>query len=315
MTDNTVERARGRWLEILPLMGVSLSFLRNKHGPCPMCGGKDRFRFDDKAGDGTYYCNQCGPGNGLSFVKKFKGWDHRAACDEIDRIVGVARAKQYVQQPQSDDSRRLDALQKLLGEAGDASVVEAYLWRRGLNCTPTPLLGHPACPYWDEDTGKMVGRFPAVLAPILGPDGNLVSVQRIYDAELRPRKKTMPPVGTINKAAVRLFPVDDEMGIAEGVETAIAASLKFGVPTWAALSAHGMEVFDPPAGVTRLHIFGDNDENFEGQAAAHLLARRLCREAAVKELPPPELYLNIPSDPGVDWLDIYAARQKPLRIA
>lgn len=312
---DTAERARGRWREILSILGVSVKFLTNRHGPCPMCGGKDRFRFDDKEGDGTYFCNQCGPGNGLTFVKKLKGWNHTEACAEIDKIIGVrAPTKQYVQQPQSDDGRRLAALEKLLGEAGDVSVVETYLWRRGLNIAPATLVGHPACPYWDDDTGKMVGRFPAVLAPILGPDGSLVSVQRIYDAELKPRKKTMPPVGTINKAAVRLFPVDDEMGIAEGVETAIAASLKFGVPTWAALSAHGMEVFEPPAGITSLHIFGDNDENHEGQTAAHLLARRLCREAASKKIQPPDIRLNIPVEPGVDWLDVYQMREKPLRI-
>src|SRR5690348_13963485 len=56
----TVDRARGRWREILPCLGVETRYLTNKHGPCPLCGGKDRFRFDDKNGDGTYYCNQCG---------------------------------------------------------------------------------------------------------------------------------------------------------------------------------------------------------------------------------------------------------------
>jgi putative DNA primase/helicase len=38
---NTVERARGRWREILPLLGVETLFLNNKHGPCPICRGKD----------------------------------------------------------------------------------------------------------------------------------------------------------------------------------------------------------------------------------------------------------------------------------
>ena len=25
-----------------------------KHGPCPMCGSSDRYRFDDKGGSGSY---------------------------------------------------------------------------------------------------------------------------------------------------------------------------------------------------------------------------------------------------------------------
>ena len=42
------DRARGRWAAILPQLGVSPSALTGKHGPCPLCGGRDRFRFDDK---------------------------------------------------------------------------------------------------------------------------------------------------------------------------------------------------------------------------------------------------------------------------
>ena len=80
---NTVERARGRWREILPLLGIETRFLQNKHGPCPLCGGKDRFRFDDRDGSGSYYCNQCGPGAGLLLIRKLRGWNHRTACDEV----------------------------------------------------------------------------------------------------------------------------------------------------------------------------------------------------------------------------------------
>ncbi len=55
---STIERARGRWSEILPRLGIDARFLRNRHGPCPLCGGKDRFRFDDRDGSGSYFCNQ-----------------------------------------------------------------------------------------------------------------------------------------------------------------------------------------------------------------------------------------------------------------
>jgi putative DNA primase/helicase len=47
---NTIERARHRWREILPRLGIETRFLVNKHGPCPLCRGKDRFRFDDRDG-------------------------------------------------------------------------------------------------------------------------------------------------------------------------------------------------------------------------------------------------------------------------
>ncbi|MEQ9642507.1 MAG: primase-helicase zinc-binding domain-containing protein [Alphaproteobacteria bacterium] len=69
----TVDRARGRWPTILPRLGIAASFLVNRHGPCPLCGGRDRFRFDDRDGSGSYYCNRCGPGPGLLLVQKLNG--------------------------------------------------------------------------------------------------------------------------------------------------------------------------------------------------------------------------------------------------
>ena len=51
-----LEKARGRWPYILESLDICASYLKDKHGPCPVCGGKDRFRFDNKDGLGTFYC-------------------------------------------------------------------------------------------------------------------------------------------------------------------------------------------------------------------------------------------------------------------
>lgn len=48
------ERARGRWTSILPALGIDSKFLKRRNGPCPMCGGKDRYRFTDLNGLGTW---------------------------------------------------------------------------------------------------------------------------------------------------------------------------------------------------------------------------------------------------------------------
>ena len=95
------------------------------------------------------------------------------------------------------------AIQRLLREARQPDVVTAYLRRRGLAVTSEALKGYCRCPYYDA-SGALVGTFRAVIAPILGPDGTLQSVQRIYDADLDPRKKIMSPVDTISGGAVRL---------------------------------------------------------------------------------------------------------------
>ena len=57
---NVKAAATGRWPGILAELGVPESALRNRHGPCPGCGGRDRFRFDNRDGRGTFICSQGG---------------------------------------------------------------------------------------------------------------------------------------------------------------------------------------------------------------------------------------------------------------
>jgi len=184
----TVDRARGRWREILPRLGVETRYLTNRQGPCPLCGGKTRFRFDDKEGRGTWYCNHDGAGNGLQLVQRVNGWDFRTAVGEIDKIVGISDPPNAGKPPLNDWKRRYRDIQAAITGATDRAIVTAYLTRRGLSVTSPVLLGHPACPYYDT-ANKFIGRFPAVIAPIHNNAGVLQSVQRIYDAGPEPRKK------------------------------------------------------------------------------------------------------------------------------
>jgi len=103
--------------------------------------------------------------------------------------------------------------------------------------------------------------------------------------------------------AIRLAPpLHGNLGIAEGVETALAATALFGVPCWAALNAGRLKVWEPPEGVDGVVVFGDNDLNAVGQAAAYALAERHNRNIAAE--------VKIPPDPGTDWNDVLQHKQE-----
>ena len=91
------------------------------------------------------------------------------------------------------------------------------------------------------------------------------------------------------------------MGVAEGIETAIAAAMLGGVPVWPCVSAHGLAAFVLPASVRNLYVFADHDENNTGQDAAARLADRAVRSGVVARV-------LIPKAAG-DWNDELQARR------
>ncbi|MGL5041079.1 MAG: primase-helicase zinc-binding domain-containing protein [Aeromonas sp.] len=82
--------AQYKWRETIEMAGIALPATAKKHGPCPICGGKDRFRFDDKDGRGTWFCNQCGAGDGLSLVQKATGKSMRNVLSFLASILGIS---------------------------------------------------------------------------------------------------------------------------------------------------------------------------------------------------------------------------------
>ncbi|OOR89817.1 DUF5906 domain-containing protein [Moraxella bovis] len=78
---------------IFPAVGIKLQGNGKKHQPCPMCGGSDRFRCDDKNGTGSWICNQCGAGTGYTLVRDYTGHDAYETHALIADILGIDGGK------------------------------------------------------------------------------------------------------------------------------------------------------------------------------------------------------------------------------
>lgn len=94
--DEVLLKATGMWPHLLQqLTGLDSSVFSKKHQPCPMCGGTDRFRFDDNRntrGDGGYICNPavgCGAGDGLSLYMKSTGIEFGEAIRNLGDAMAL----------------------------------------------------------------------------------------------------------------------------------------------------------------------------------------------------------------------------------
>jgi len=304
------DRAQGRWLGILPALGISESFLTGNHGPCPLCGGKDRWRWDNLEARGTWICSRCGAGDGIALVMQKNGWEFREAAKQIDTVVGSVPTD--APKRERSDREKRDAMNKLWQsskavEANDP--VGSYLALRvGLTSFP-PCLRTASNVRYQADPPSF---HPAMIAMVTGPDGAASTLQRTYltadgrKAPVHAPRRMMP--GTIAKgSAIRLAPAGDALGIAEGIETALSASALFDIPCWAAVNAGMLAAWQPPLEVKRIIIFGDNDASYTGQAAAYALARRLGSERFVVEV-------QVPTEPEADWNDVHRLRRSRSEI-
>ena len=84
-----IQAANGRWPQVFTSLGITIP-QHGRHGPCPVCGGTDRFRFDDKEGRGTWFCNKCDPqaGDGLTLVTNVSQLSLADAAEQVAGTIG-----------------------------------------------------------------------------------------------------------------------------------------------------------------------------------------------------------------------------------
>ncbi|MEQ9010077.1 toprim domain-containing protein [Algiphilus sp.] len=282
------ERATGKWHGILRSLGVPVEALRNRHGPCPGCGGVDRFRFDDRDGRGTFVCGGGGDrlaGDGFTLLQHVFGLRFPEAVDAVARDLGLAKGdaaitdeqrrqwqEQARQRREQVDAERERKHRRCAEDAAtlwsDAEPAEAhaYLQRKGVQA------------HGIRQRGGLL------LVPMFDAAGALWNVQKISaDGSKRflPGRKSGLFYGIRGR---------DMMAICEGFATAASLHEATGWHTVCAFDAGNLlPVAEALAGRCPIIIAADNDKTglSSGQKAADAISARLM----------------VPATPGADWND------------
>lgn len=280
------ESARGRWPQVLASLGIDVPDNPKKHGPCPTCGGKDRFRFDDEEGRGTWFCNQCDPkaGDGFDLVQKVHCCDFKAAAELVhDALGGPSLA---LHQPHTNGSKTMNG------------TLEKPVTIR--TTPPDGLMGKTLFPYTDE-----LGQPCFYVQRIERPDGSKSFPQwgpsadgDGWQANMRHVQEPRP-----------LYRLPDLLADPEGViifhegEKAVEAHIAAGLPGIPTTSSQGAGKakytdFSPLAGRC-LVICPDNDEPGEQHAEDVAARAHAAGAVSVRTLRLPDL---APKGDVVEWL-------------
>lgn len=299
------EIARNKWPAILAQLGVDARALDGKNHPCPKDGeGKDRFRFTDRNGSGSYFCHcderaRGGQAGGLSLLMCCRNWTYQQACEEVERIAGTIE----VPPPRTSKGRDVEARKRDIlatcKPCSEGDAVSRYLAARGL--APTPAIQQGRAKYWDTtgDKPQLLGEFDVMVTRLRAPDGTPQALHLTYlgdgaKADVPSPRKMIGE--SVTGSAIRLGKVAEEMGVAEGIETALACAAEFALPVWSCHCASMLAGFIPPPAVKTLWIFADNDANATGQLAAYKLKSRMHAKGIAA-------HVMVPPREGTDWDD------------
>ncbi len=179
------------------------------------------------------------------------------------------------------------------------TLAKAYLEARGIRAVSRALRFHPRTPLGPRGNTQYL---PAMIAAVT-MDHGLVAVHRTF---LNPMRPAVAPfnnpkraLGSLASGAVRLFdPVEGRLGLAEGIESALAAKALTQIPCWASLGNERFGLVSIPESVRELHLFVDHDAGGE-------LAEERARSTYACESR--TIITRRPRVEGADWNDALQA--------
>lgn len=231
-------------------------------GPCPVCGGRDRFSIAPR--EGVFNCRGAGGGDGIALVRHVLGFDFKAALDwlvgppraltpaeraaQAERAAAARRrAEEQAQVAERERAKQRQAAWHIWNEGmrAEGTLVRDYLARRGilrglLPALPASIRFHPRLRYTvarDQGRWESIWEGPAMLAAIQGPDGKFIGVHRTWIDPARPKGKAeirdpatgerqdaKKSLGSVMGGAIRLRGNGrGAIVMGEGIETTLSA--------------------------------------------------------------------------------------------
>ncbi|MHA3057760.1 primase-helicase zinc-binding domain-containing protein [Acinetobacter sp. ANC 5584] len=218
--DQVRDAAQGNWKDLVfPAFAITVPAKKNQHGPCPICGGTDRFRCDDKQGKGTFICNQCGAGDGFELIVKARGIDRADVLKEIGAVLGLS-SETKVTDADRKKWREKAEQQRLQAEIDERKAQEAAAKRAERTWKAKSV--DRDCPYLQrkqvQNYGCKINGKGNLLVPLFDISGKIWNVQEIHADGHKPYL----PSGRVNDCFYIIGEIIDQhqiVCIAEGYAT------------------------------------------------------------------------------------------------
>lgn len=217
MDDHRIADAKARDMDsVIEMLGIAnlKRFGVERIGPCPLCGGDDRFGINTRKK--MFQCRRCGgKGDVIGLVQFVLGLDFPAAlewlCGPRQELTADQRrdrdkrdAENIARKAKEEAVFRAKAIAQARdiwqqGLPAEDSLVRDYLARRGITRDMLPRLPaclrfHPDLAYMVQGQGKdwlQAHRGPAMLAAIQGQDDRFSAVHRTWFDVTAPQGKVV----------------------------------------------------------------------------------------------------------------------------
>jgi len=292
------EQAKGQWKKILTTLGVDGAALDGKHHPCPLCGGADRFRFDDQGGKGTWFCNQCGgrgrnggAGDGLELAHRLIGGSFPDTLKKVAELVGGGADNP---RPVNNAADRPD-FEKIWRNSEPATPEHQYLKIKKVKCHGARILGNEGIKLLQQcNKSQNQARHleaGSLLLPVLSVDGALHGLQVIPGSG----KNKVFVAGSLKKG--HFYPIGFKLDqvlqgtiyIAEGYATAASIHEATGCPVAVSFDAANLHpvlsALRQKMPKTQMVICADNDRDGDTNTGVIKATKAAQAEGALLAIP------------------------------